>query len=111
MRHSSIKAEEADAVVGDLVQPVERRTVPFGKLPGNPNDGDSLQTGGISQELPEMQMIGALKLVLDKHPLIGTDVLAQDVSTKRTDQLFLCFKFKLLDTQRGGQHFKIFGLC
>ena len=46
----------------------------FGKSGCNPNDCYGLKAGGISQQLPKMGMVGALKLILDQHPCIGTDI-------------------------------------
>ena len=55
-----------------------------------------------------MAMVGSFKLIFDQHPAIGVDVLAEDVSTKRTDRLFLRFQFKV-DAKRLTQHRDILG--
>ena len=55
----------------------------------------SLEARGIGQELPKVAMIGAFKLVFDKHPCARAEILAQDVSAERADSLFLRLQFQV----------------
>ena len=57
-----------------------------------------------------MAMIGAFKLVLDKHPCARADILAQDVSAERADSLFLRFQFQV-DPERLTQDGEILFPC
>ena len=50
-----------------------------------------------------MRVIGALQLVLDQDPTIGTDVLAKQVRSERTNGPFLSLQFKV-DIERFCQH-------
>src|SRR5262245_40043573 len=65
------------------------------KARGNPDDGDGFETRGVSEELAQMVVIGALKLILDKHPPVGADVLAQDVGAKWAHRSFLSLHFEV----------------
>ena len=61
----------------------------------DPNDSDRLKAGCIGQQLAEMPMIGPLKLIFDQYPMVGTDVLTQDIGTERTNRFFLRFQFEV----------------
>ena len=42
----------------------------LGESFGNPDNGDGIQACGIREQLPEMRMIGALKLVFNQNPIV-----------------------------------------
>ncbi|WP_198038990.1 hypothetical protein [Skermanella stibiiresistens] len=55
-----LQTEEAEALIGDLVQPVECCAVLLSKVRGNPDDCYRVETGGIGQKLTEVAVIRAL---------------------------------------------------
>jgi len=67
----------------------------LGKSRCYPNNGDRLKPCGIGQELPEVSMVGSLKLVLDQHPVPRTYILAKDVRSKGAHVPLLALQFEL----------------
>ena len=79
----------------------------FRELRGQPNNRHRLQPGRVRHELPQVRVIGALKLVLDQHPVICCRILAENIRPEWADILLLCLKFKL-DAERVTQNGKVF---
>jgi len=61
----------------------------LGEALGDPDDGHRLQAGGVGEELAEVGVVGALQLVLDEHPGVVVEILAQDVGAEGAHLLFL----------------------
>ena len=77
----------------------------LGKPRGDPDDRHRFEARRIGQQLPKVQMVGPLELVLDQHPGARPNVLAQDVRAKRSDRPFLRLQLELYteDLAKNGQ--------
>ncbi len=60
-------AEEVDAGVGSLVQPVKRAPVVVAELRSDPDNRDRLETGGVHEQLTQVAVVCLLELVLNDH--------------------------------------------
>ena len=82
----------------------------LGEARGHPDDGHRVEAGRIGQKLAKVAVVGALQLVLDQHPMVATDVPAQDIGAERPDGLLLGLQFEL-QAQRLAQHGQVLWLC
>ena len=67
----------------------------LGETSRYPDDRHCLQTGCIGQQLPEVNVIRPLQLVLDQYPRAAANVLAQHIRTERADSFLLRLQLKI----------------
>ncbi|MDE3262268.1 MAG: hypothetical protein OYL41_09835 [Acidobacteriota bacterium] len=89
-----LKPEKTEPLIGDLVQPVQSRTVFISEPGRDPNDGHRLKPRRVCEQLAQVNVIRSFNLVLDEHPAIRAEILAKDVSAERPDGLFLGIDFE-----------------
>src|SRR5215831_1056624 len=76
----------------------------------NPHNCDGIQSCGISEQLSEVRMVSALKLVLNQHPVTCGRVLTKDVRPKWSNFGFLGLQFEF-NTDGFTQQLQVFFLC
>ena len=57
----------------------------LGKCPCNPDNVDSFKSGSVSNHLPQMRMIGSLKLIFDENDCVGKNIPANDICPEWTN--------------------------
>ena len=83
--HLDLQREEVELRVGDLVQPVESRTMLLGEPFGDPHNGHGVKSCRIRQQLAQVTMVRPFKLVFDEDPVFGIRILAENVRSEGTD--------------------------
>src|SRR5882672_1871231 len=85
-----LDSEKSHRAIGDPIEPVYGGAMLLADLRGNPDDCLGVQSRGVSQKLSEVLMVGLFNLVLDDYPAVFLrSVLTQQISSKRSDVLFL----------------------
>ena len=78
-----LQGEEVDVVRSLLVEPVHSGPVFLPDALGYPDDGHSLQTGYIGQDLAQMGVVGLGELVLDEDE-IPPGMVLQTISARKS---------------------------
>ena len=102
------QTEELEIVSGILVEPVQRRAMFVRELPSNPGDGNGVETGSVGENLSKVGVVGDFKLVLDKDPVIGAFLFANDVGPVRPHPFLLLVEFQL-DPQGVAKEVQVIG--
>ena len=72
-------SEEVCRTLGSLVQPIERLSVFLPNGAGEPDDRKGVETGGISEQLTQMIVVGRSHLVFNDHISTRSQILDQQI--------------------------------
>ena len=90
--HVDNHAEQPRALVGSLIQPIDRGAVFKPEAGGHPNDRRWFGAGRIGDDLAEVRVVGQLQLVLDNDDLAGRLVISDEVQAEATNRLLGAFE-------------------